>query len=164
MVRGSNPGGGRDFPHLFRPALGPPSLLYSEYWVFPRGEERSGCDADPSPLLVPWSRTGTAIPLSPYGPYGLYRASVPVQGFTLPALLVYPACGTYMSTTELHCSSVSSYFISTADDIGISNFFQSLHKVSQVFRLWFFTNNKGKKRIKVTMRYVRLTTVAMERQ
>jgi hypothetical protein len=26
---------------------------------------------------------------SPYGPYGLYRASVPVQGCTLPYLLFY---------------------------------------------------------------------------
>jgi len=55
----------------------------------------------PHPLLVPWSRKRRAIPLlplwairpvqslsactvelylySPYGPYGLYRASVPVQ-------------------------------------------------------------------------------------
>ena len=27
-----------------------------------------------------------AIPLPPYGPYGLFRASVPVQGCTLPVL------------------------------------------------------------------------------
>ena len=62
---------------------------------------RPGCDADHSPLLMPWSRKSRAIPLlplwavrpvqslsactvelylySPYGPYGLYRASVPVQ-------------------------------------------------------------------------------------
>ena len=26
---------------------------------------------------------------SPYGPYGLYRASVPVQGYTLPFLLIH---------------------------------------------------------------------------
>ena len=33
---------------------GPPSLLYSEYRVFPGGKERPGRDADPSPsLLVP---------------------------------------------------------------------------------------------------------------
>jgi len=37
----------------------------------------------PHPLLVPWSRKSRAIPLPPYGPYGLYRASVPVQGCTL---------------------------------------------------------------------------------
>ena len=41
-VRGSNPGGGRDFPHL-------PSLLYDGYQVFPGGKQRPGPDADPSP-------------------------------------------------------------------------------------------------------------------
>ena len=70
-------------------------------WVpgLSRGKERPGRDADP--LLVPWSRKSTAILLfllwavrpvqnlsactvqlylySPYGPYGLYRASVPAQ-------------------------------------------------------------------------------------
>ena len=51
---------------------------------FPGGIWRPGCDADPSPLLVPWSWKGGATPLLPYGPYGLYRASVPVQGRTLP--------------------------------------------------------------------------------
>ena len=40
---------GRDFPHLSRPALGPPSLLYNGYRVFPGGKERPGRDADPSP-------------------------------------------------------------------------------------------------------------------
>jgi len=29
---------------------GPPSLLYNGYRVSPGGKERSGCDADPSPL------------------------------------------------------------------------------------------------------------------
>jgi len=66
-----------------------------------------------------------------------------------------------MSTMKLHCCSVISYFISTADYIGISNFYGSLHKVSQV---WFITNNTGKERINVTMRYVRATTVAMEKK
>jgi len=32
---------------------GPPSLLYNGNRVFPRGKERPGRDADPSPLLVP---------------------------------------------------------------------------------------------------------------
>jgi hypothetical protein len=39
---------GPDFPHLSRPALGPPSLLYNENRVFPGGRKRPGCDADPS--------------------------------------------------------------------------------------------------------------------
>jgi len=40
----------------------------------------------PHPLLLPWSRKSRAIPLFPHGPYGLYRASVPVQGCILPFL------------------------------------------------------------------------------
>jgi len=40
---------------------GPPRLLYNGYQVFPGGKERPG--RDPSPLLVPWSRKGSAIPL-----------------------------------------------------------------------------------------------------
>jgi hypothetical protein len=68
---------------------------------FLRVKGRPGRETDPSPLLVPWSCKSRAIPLlslwavrpvqslsactvelylySPYGPYGLYRASVPVQ-------------------------------------------------------------------------------------
>jgi hypothetical protein len=51
-------------------------------WIpgFSRGKERPGRDADPSP---PSSAAGHKIVelylCSPYGPYGLYRASVPVQ-------------------------------------------------------------------------------------
>ena len=39
---------GRDFLHLSRPALGPPSFLYNGYRVFSGGKERSGRDADHS--------------------------------------------------------------------------------------------------------------------
>jgi len=57
------------------------SLLYNRYRVFPGGKERPGRDADP---LSPSSAVGhERVELylySPYGPYGLYRASVPVQG------------------------------------------------------------------------------------
>ena len=56
---------GRDFPHLSKPALGPPSLLYSGCRVFSGGKEQPGRDAVPSPLLVPWSRKSRAIPLFP---------------------------------------------------------------------------------------------------
>ena len=44
---------------------GPTSLLCNGYRVFPGGKERPGRDADPSPLLVPWSRKSRAIPLLP---------------------------------------------------------------------------------------------------
>jgi len=56
---------------------GPPSLLYNGYQVFPGGKERPGREADPS---LPSSAVGQErVELylySPYGPYGLYRASV----------------------------------------------------------------------------------------
>ena len=52
---------------------------------FPGGKERPGRDADPSP---PSSAAGhervEPYLYSTYRPYGLYRASVPVQGCTLP--------------------------------------------------------------------------------
>jgi len=40
-------------------------FLYNGYRVFPGGKERPGHDADPSPLLVPWSRNIRAIYLLP---------------------------------------------------------------------------------------------------
>jgi len=51
---------------------------------FPGGKERSGRDPDPSPpsSAVGHERVELYL-LSPYGPYGLYRASVPVQGWPL---------------------------------------------------------------------------------
>jgi len=64
---------------------GPPSLLYNWYQVFPGGKERLGRDADPSPPSSADGHERVELYLySPYGPYGLYRASVPVQGRTLP--------------------------------------------------------------------------------
>jgi len=78
-VRGSNPGGGEIFRTCPDRPWGTPSLLYNGYPVFPGSKERPERDAEHSPLLVPWSRKSRAIPLLPYGPYGLYRASVPVQ-------------------------------------------------------------------------------------
>jgi len=56
--------------------MGPPSLLYNGYRVFPGGKEQPGRDADPSPLLVWWSRKGGAIPLLPL------RAVQPVQSLS----------------------------------------------------------------------------------
>jgi hypothetical protein len=54
---------GRDFPHQSRPALEPTQPTVQ--WVprLSRGKERPERDADPSPLLVPWSRQSRAIPL-----------------------------------------------------------------------------------------------------
>jgi len=64
-VRASNPVRGEIFRTCPDRPWGPPSLLYNGYWVFPGVKERPGCDADHSPLLVPWSRKSRAIPLLP---------------------------------------------------------------------------------------------------
>jgi len=74
---------------IFRTCLdqlwGPPSLLYNGYRVFLGGKERPGHNADPSPPSNAIGHERVELYLySPYGPYGLYRASVPVQGCTLP--------------------------------------------------------------------------------
>jgi len=53
---------------------------------FPGVKGCRGMTLTPHPLLLPWSGMSRAIPYSSYGPYGLYRASVPVQGCTLPLL------------------------------------------------------------------------------
>ena len=84
-VRGSNPGGEEIFRSCPDQPWGPPSLLYNGYRVFPEGKERPGRDADPSPPSSAVGHERVELYLySPYGPYGLYRASVPVQGYTLP--------------------------------------------------------------------------------
>jgi len=79
-------GGVRDFPHLSRPALGPTQPPVQ--WVpgiFSGGKERPGRDADPSPSSSAVVHERVEVYLySPYGRYGLYRASVPVQGCTSP--------------------------------------------------------------------------------
>jgi len=63
---------------------GPPSLLYKGYRVFPEGKERPGRDTDPSPPSSAVGHERAELYLySLYGPYGLYRASVLVQGCTL---------------------------------------------------------------------------------
>jgi hypothetical protein len=87
-VRGSNPGGGEIFHTCPDRPWGPPRLLYNWYQVFPGSKERLGHDADPSP---PFSAVGCErVELylySSYRLYGLYRASVPVQGMHFTFLL-----------------------------------------------------------------------------
>jgi hypothetical protein len=107
------PVGGEIFRTCPDRSWGSPSLLYNGYRVCPGGKEQPGRDADPSPpssalvikeynyiSTVPVGRTACTEPqclyrgalyltvelylYSPYRPYGLYRASVPVQGCTLP--------------------------------------------------------------------------------
>ena len=68
-VRGSNSGGGEVFRTCPDRPWGPPSPLYNGYRVFPGGKVGPGRAADPSSLLVPWSRKSRAIPLLPSGPH-----------------------------------------------------------------------------------------------
>ena len=55
----------QDFPHPSRPAMGPTQPPVQCVPALSGGKERSGRDADPSPLLVPWSRKSRAIPPLP---------------------------------------------------------------------------------------------------
>ena len=78
---------GRDFPPVHTGPGAHPASCKMGTGSFPGVKSGRGVMLTPHPLLVPWSRKSRAIPLPPpYGPYGLYRASVPVQGCTLPYL------------------------------------------------------------------------------
>ena len=97
---------GPDFPNLFR--AGRPSLLYNGYRVFPGSKVRPGRDADPSPpssATVMKEQSYTSTP--PSGPYGLQRASVPVQGCTL----IY-ICHDSRNVTY-HCNEIIYFFVIT---------------------------------------------------
>ena len=75
---------GEIFRTCARWPCGQPSLLYDGYLVFPGSKERPGHDVDPSPPSSAVGHERVELYLySPYGPYGLYSASVPVQGCTL---------------------------------------------------------------------------------
>ena len=82
IVRGSNPGGGRDFPHLSRLAMGPTQPPVQ--WVMGlsgRGDkEWPGHDADPSPLSSSVVMKGYSYtPTPPIGhtePQYLYKGAL----------------------------------------------------------------------------------------
>ena len=104
MVRESNLGGGEIFRTCPDRPWSPPSLLYNEYRVFPGGKERPGCDADPSPRSSAVGHERVELYLySPYGPYALYRASVYVQGCTLPFTYHKAVCK-YVCTRVCVCA------------------------------------------------------------
>jgi len=93
---------------------GPPSLLYNGYRFFPEGKERPGRDADPSPSSSAVGHERVELYLySPYGPYGLYRASVPVQGCT------YHVCYTncYNKIDHYSCSVLGYYTASSGNSL-----------------------------------------------
>jgi hypothetical protein len=82
-----------DFPHLSWPALGftqpPVQWVSGLFW----GKERPGDDTAPSPTSSAVGHERLELHLySPYRPYGLYSALVPVQRCTLPFVLYYWNC------------------------------------------------------------------------
>ena len=80
----------------YRP-WGPPSLLCNGYRVFPRGKA-AGRDADPSPPCSAVGHERVELYLySPYGPYGLYRASVELYLYS-----PYGPYGLYRASVELY--------------------------------------------------------------
>jgi len=85
---------GRDFPHLSIPALGPTQPPVQ--WVpghSPGVKIDRGVTLTPSPPSSAVGHERVELYLySHYGPYGLYRASVPVQGCTLPLPLACFIC------------------------------------------------------------------------
>jgi hypothetical protein len=106
---------GRDFPHMSRPALvAHPASCTMGTVSFPWVKSGRGVTLTSHPFLVPWSCKSRAIPLLPYGPHGLYRASVPVRGCTLLCTSCHK-CSFDMSRTHivfliifLHCHRLTS--------------------------------------------------------
>ena len=82
-VRGSNPGGTRfSAPVQTGPGTHPASFTMGTR-SFPKVKGGRSVTLTPHPLLVPLVMKEYLYSL--YGPYGLYRASVPAQGCTLPS-------------------------------------------------------------------------------
>jgi len=96
--------GGARFSAPVQTPCGPPSLLYNGYRVFPGGKERPGRNTDPSPPSSTIGHEEVELYLySPYGLYDLYKASVPVQGCTLPLPFVsqmLPLCKLVTTTHQ----------------------------------------------------------------
>jgi hypothetical protein len=71
---------------------------------FPGVKSGRGVTLTAYPLLVRWSRKGRAILYFPYGPYGLYRALVPVACtrvyFILPKQFISPSAGPHSSVSD----------------------------------------------------------------
>ena len=68
-------------PVGFEPTISAGERPQAAHLLKSGGKERPGRDADPSPASSAVGHERVQLYLySPYGPYGLYRASVPVQG------------------------------------------------------------------------------------
>jgi len=82
----------RDFPFLSRRDLGPtqPSVQFTMgMGSFPGVKSGREVMMNPYPFYCRGQERVELYLYSPYGPYGLYRASVPVQVCTLPFSFYY---------------------------------------------------------------------------
>ena len=132
--RGSNPVGDEIFRTSSDRPLGPPNLLHNGYRVFPGGKERPGLDADPSPLLVPWSWKDRAIPLLPlWAVRSVQSLSACTRViFTLPFGLIDP---------EDEWKSINSYTVShhrTLESLVIPLWEPKIYLVCK-FLLWLYS-------------------------
>ena len=97
---------GRDFPYMSRPALGPTQTPIQ--WVpgLSRGVKSGrGVTLTPHPPSSAVGHKRVELYLySPYWPYGLYRASVPVQGCTLALSLPFHSNVRKLQRKQLHDS------------------------------------------------------------
>ena len=91
MVWGLNSGGGEIFHTCPDRPWGPPSLLYNGYWVFPGVKSGQSVTLTPHPFQRHGQERVELYLYTSYGLYGLYRASVPVQGCTLPSYFLVDA-------------------------------------------------------------------------
>ena len=99
-VRGSNPGGARFSAAV---QIGPgahPASFTMGTWSFPEAKSGRGVTLSPHPFQCCGHERVELYLYSPYGSYGLYRASVPVQGCTLPLPYPYMHVGTERNHKE----------------------------------------------------------------
>jgi hypothetical protein len=99
---GSNPGEGEIFRTCPDRPWGPSNFLYNGYRVFSGGKERPGRDADhSSPSSAVGHERVELYLYSLYRLYGLYRASVPVQGVHFTFIYF----SDYINKIHLQCNS-----------------------------------------------------------
>ena len=100
-------------------------------------------------LLVPWSRKSRAIPLLPYGPYGLYRASVPVQRCTLHLPVTLLPLRTVRPVQSLSaCTTVHFTFTYTSNPLWAVRPVQSLSACTTVHFIFTF-QCRGQERVEL---------------
>jgi hypothetical protein len=105
MVRGSNPGGGRDFPHPPDRPWDPPSLLYDGYRLSLQGVQQPGRGVDHPPPSI--ADVKERAPLYLFSHVG---NSWPVTGWTFYLCVIDGWSGACVVTSVTgHCFSVVPY-------------------------------------------------------